>query len=81
MVTLANRPDLPAKVLCLIFNKVGFRHHYVHLFLKKTSKLGINEGAALLCGAKYCPIRHLHLIHDAFLLPIIEAGRTKPADA
>jgi hypothetical protein len=23
MVTLANRPDLPAKVLCLIFNKVG----------------------------------------------------------
>ena len=51
MVTLANRPDLHAKVLCLIFNKVGFRHHDVHLFLKKTSKLGINEGAALLCGA------------------------------
>ena len=50
MVTLANRPDLHAKVLCL-FNKVGFRHHDVHLFLKKTSKLGINEGAALLCGA------------------------------
>ena len=35
MVTLANRPDLPAKVLCLIFNKVGFMHHDVHLFLKK----------------------------------------------
>ena len=46
MVALANRPDLPAKVLCLIFNKVGFRHHDVHLFLKKISKLGINEGAA-----------------------------------
>ena len=35
MVTIANRPDLPAEVLCLIFNKVGFMHHDVHLLLKK----------------------------------------------
>ena len=51
MVIIANRPDLPDEVICLIFNKVGFMHHDVHFLLKKTSKLGINEGAALLCGA------------------------------
>ena len=46
MVIIANRPDLPDEVICLIFNKVGFMHHDVQLFLKKTSMLGINEGAA-----------------------------------
>ena len=50
MVIIAKCPDRPDEVLCLIFNKVDFMHHDVHPFLKKTSKLGINEGR-LYCVA------------------------------